>query len=379
MKFSVSSKELLRALSTVSKVILKRNTLPLLDNALVSFKDDKFFITGSSSENTLTMPIDLRRMDNGVFRPFCLPVAMVSPILATLPEQPVEMIIDDTSFLASFRYKGGDFSVPAFNGADFPLPVEQENTTVEFSLPLSVFLPSVKAASACTADDDLRPQLSAVALDVSNEGVTFVATSGHMLYKYVYTNGIPFVTNGKPCLILLYKKAVPAIDAAFANVEMVSLRHDGKKLIISADDTTLYVTDVVGKYPNYNSVIPAQSPYHLVMPVRDLVNALKRVSLMSNPATQIVSIRKQDGAVSLCAEDVDFSRKAREDLSSDDCTLPDGFAIGLRSSHFLTVLSVVSTDNVRLELSAPERAVTVREDATNSSLIELIMPMRIDE
>lgn len=378
MKFSISSKELLRTLTTVSKVILKRNTLPLLDNALVSFRDDKFFITGSSPESTLMLPIDLRSMDKATFRPFCLPVAMLSPILATLSEQPVEISIDDTTFLATFRYQGGDFSVPAYDGADFPLPKEQEHTYVEFSMPTSVFIPAVKAASVCTADDELRPVLNAVALDVSNEGVTFAATSGTMLYKYVYSHGVPFVTKGEPRMILLHKKAISALDAAFSNSEEISLRHDGRKLIIEADGITFVVTDIEGKFPNYNSVIPTQSPYHIVMPVRDLINAVKRVALMANTSTQIVSVRKQDGAVSLRTEDTDFSRKANEALHSDDCTLPDGFAIGLRSTHFLEMLSAISTDNVRLELTAHDRPIIIREDAANSSLVELLMPMRLD-
>ena len=62
------------------------------------------------------------------------------------------------------------------------------------------------------------------------------------------------------------KKAVSALDAAFSNSEEISLRHDGRKLIIEADGITLMVTGVEGKYPNYNSVIPTQSPYHIVMP-----------------------------------------------------------------------------------------------------------------
>lgn len=378
MKFSVSSKELSRALTTVSKVIIKRNTLPILDNALVSFRDDRFFLTGSSSESTLTIPLDMRSMDKAPFRPFCLPVAMLSPILGTLSEQPVEMTIDDTTFLATFRYQVGDFSVPAYDGADFPLPKEQEHTYVEFSMPTSVFIPAIKAASVCTADDELRPVLNAVALDVSNDGVTFAATSMHMLYKYVYSHGIPFVTKGEPRMILLHKKAISALDSAFSNSEEISLRHDGRKLIIEADGITLMVTDVEGKYPNYNSVIPTQSPYHIVMPVRDLINAVKRVALMANTSTQIVSVRKQDGAVSLRTEDTDFSRKANEALHSDDCTLPDGFAIGLRSTYFLTMLSAISTDNVRLELTAHDRPIIIREDAANSSLVELLMPMRLD-
>lgn len=378
MVFTVSSRDLLRTLNALSKVILKRNTLPILDNVLVSKRDERFFLTASSVEHTLTMLIDLRPTDKEPFQPFCMNVNAVSAVLAALPEQPITLSVEPDTLRTTCTYQGGEFSIPSFSAADYPLPKEISDPRVVFSLPTDILLTAVKSGVACASNSDLRPTMSAVALDVTNEGVTFFATNGQMLYKYAYLHGVPFLTSGQPDTILVPRNIIGALEAPFHGVETVELRHDGKQLVISSPDVTFSIRDIEGKAPNYNSVIPASSPYHIVLPVRELMASLRRVSLMASDASRLIALRRNELFISICAEDIDFSRSAREELTSPDCTLPEGFAIGFSSADMLTVLSAISTENVRIELTAPERAVIFREDAPNSSLLELLMPLKLD-
>ena len=60
-------------------------------------------------------------------------------------------------------------------------------------------------------------------------------------------------------------------------------------------------------------------------------------------------------------------------------TLPDTFAIGFKAVTLLKLLDNISTDNVRIELSDPAHAMLIKEDAENSVLTELCMPMKLEE
>ena len=142
-----------------------------------------------------------------------------------------------------------------------------------------------------------------------------------------------------------------------------------------------------GRYPNYNAVIPQNQPYHILLPVRQLANALNRVSLMSDSGSQLVILEKTDLFMNISSKDMQFNRSGSEELvlATDDqgtplpdaCTLPSGFKIGFKASGMLKLLDNISTDNVRLELSEPSRALLLKEDAPNSTLTELLMPMTI--
>ena len=57
MKFVISSSALLSFLSTASKVVSSKNTLPILDNFLLEVKDGNLRVTASDLETTMTSTI----------------------------------------------------------------------------------------------------------------------------------------------------------------------------------------------------------------------------------------------------------------------------------------------------------------------------------
>ena len=382
MKFSVSSRELLRILKATGAVILRKNSLPILADHLFTRDGDKFFITGSSQENSLTMPIGIT-LDNGSdFQPFCLLAVDIIPLLGALPEQPITVEVDMSNHIAKIIYQSGQVSVPVEDSAEYPRVSDVKEPKTSFDIEANIFFPAVKAANGCTAiDSTLRPQMSAVALDVQDEGVVFVGSDGHSLYKYSYQHGAPFLTGSK-VVILIPNTIAGQLQAPFAGVETLTIQHDGKHVCLKAGDITFTIRDIEQKYPNYNSVIPKNSPYHATLPVAALAGAVKRVQLMASDASNMVKLSKEGMFLNLSAEDYDFSKTASENLVlaevDNPLTIPHGFAIGFKASSLLMLLGNISTDNVTLQLSEPSRAILVLEDAPNSALVELLMPMQLN-
>lgn len=382
MKFSVSSRELLRILKATGAVILRKNSLPILADHLFTRDGDKFFITGSSQENSLTMPIGIT-LDNGSdFQPFCLLAVDIIPLLGALTEQPITVEVDMSNHIAKIIYQSGQVSVPVEDSAEYPRVSDVKEPKTSFDIEANIFFPAVKAANGCTAiDSTLRPQMSAVALDVQDEGVVFVGSDGHSLYKYSYQHGAPFLTGSK-VVILIPNTIAGQLQAPFAGVETLTIQHDGKHVCLKAGDITFTIRDIEQKYPNYNSVIPKNSPYHATLPVAALAGAVKRVQLMASDASNMVKLSKEGMFLNLSAEDYDFSKTASENLVlaevDNPLTIPDGFAIGFKASSLLMLLGNISTDNVTLQLSEPSRAILVLEDAPNSALVELLMPMQLN-
>ena len=382
MKFSVSSRELLRILKATGAVILRKNSLPILADHLFTRDGDKFFITGSSQENSLTMPIGIT-LDNGSdFQPFCLLAVDIIPLLGALPEHPITVEVDMSNHIAKIIYQSGQVSVPVEDSAEYPRVSDVKEPKTSFDIEANIFFPAVKAANGCTAiDSTLRPQMSAVALDVQDEGVVFVGSDGHSLYKYSYQHGAPFLTGSK-VVILIPNTIAGQLQAPFAGVETLTIQHDGKHVCLKAGDITFTIRDIEQKYPNYNSVIPKNSPYHATLPVAALAGAVKRVQLMASDASNMVKLSKEGMFLNLSAEDYDFSKTASENLVlaevDNPLTIPDGFAIGFKASSLLMLLGNISTDNVTLQLSEPSRAILVLEDAPNSALVELLMPMQLN-
>lgn len=394
MVLHVSVRDLLKTMKAVCSVIQPKAPLPILGDVLFTQKDGVFMLTASSPEHSLTMPVGITIEAGNAFCEFCLDPKTVIPFLQSLPEQPLTMEVDLQTKVAKLTHNSGHVTVPTDNAAEYPRIVFNGEPTSQYTIDTKIFLPAIAAALPNTADDALRPVMNTVCLDINAEGITFVATDGQTLYKYMWYVGAGFLSqprgeaqSGFSEQTLIPKEVVRAIAVPFANSEQITVTRNVNHVALSSGDICFTIRHMEGRYPKYNAVIPQNQPYHILLPVRQLANALNRVSLMSDSGSQLVILEKTDLFMNISSKDMQFNRSGSEELvlATDDqgtplpdaCTLPSGFKIGFKASGMLKLLDNISTDNVRLELSEPSRALLLKEDAPNSTLTELLMPMTI--
>ena len=84
------------------------------------------------------------------------------------------------------------------------------------------------------------------------------------------------------------------MDAPFSKVEEISVRSDGRQVEVTAGDVSFSIRSVEGRYPNYNSVIPKDNPYHVTLPVKDLMNTIRRVSMVASDNSKLIALRRTD-------------------------------------------------------------------------------------
>ena len=126
-------------------------------------------------------------------------------------------------------------------------------------------------------------------------------------------------------------------------------------------------------------MIPTDNPYKMSIDRLSLYNTLKRVSVFSNQASNLVKLSLTGNQINISAQDIDFSISANERLS---CQYEgEDMEIGFKSTFLIEILSNLSSAEVIVELSDPTRAgimlpsVSENED---EDLLMLLMPMMIN-
>ena len=103
-----------------------------------------------------------------------------------------------------------------------------------------------------------------------------------------------------------------------ANLLKNLLAKESEQVLIKFDDNNAYITCtnfemvcrlIEGRYPNYNSVIPQENPFKVTIDRISFLNALKRVSVFSNPASSLVKLHLKDSLITGSAQDIDFLRE----------------------------------------------------------------------
>jgi DNA polymerase-3 subunit beta len=109
-----------------------------------------------------------------------------------------------------------------------------------------------------------------------------------------------------------------------------------------------------GKYPNYEAVIPKENPNKLVIQRGQFLSSVRRVSIFSNKTTHQIRLKIAGTELNISAEDIDYSNRAEERLT---CSYQgDDMQIGFNSRFLVEMLGNLSSDEVALEMSLPNRA-----------------------
>lgn len=389
-----SSKALHAALNKSAKCIGSKNTIAILDNVLLTRKGEQFFLTSSTTEAQLTIPAPLTICNGTYDRDIVLPIKMLSALLGTLPDCVVTFDIPDDSQAFTVEYctssednvKPGKAQMCLFPGGDFP-QMEQPNAEQSsvISLPMSLFHSVVDTADKFAVMDELRPQLSCLCIDVAEDRseVVFVGTNGQTLVKMTHSNdpakgGSDFFRGGQPGNILIHRSYFRTISA-FDGSEDITIENDGHTIRFTSGETELICKQVEGRYPNYNAVIPKNNPFYVVFDKKEMLDILRRVSLFSSNASNLVEIKKNGMFLTVSANDADFSVSGEDQVCIADAQCDDKFRIGLKSTAFQTCINSIPSDTIRMQLLDPTRAVVITADDPAPKVMTLCMPMILND
>ena len=183
MKFVVSSTEMLNHLTAISRVISSKSTLPILDNFLFNLEENKLTITASDLETTLVTWVELENTEG--IGEIAIPAKLLIDTLKEFPEQPLTFQINTETFAIDIFSVNGKFSIVGQNGEEYPeLPVIQVSNAISVDMSHDVLLSGINKTLFATADDELRPVMNGILLEISPEEATFVASDAHKLVRY---------------------------------------------------------------------------------------------------------------------------------------------------------------------------------------------------
>ncbi len=346
MKFIVSSNYLLKQLQILGGVINSSNTLPILDNFLFDLKNDELTVSASDLETTMSAKLKVESDSEGKI---AVPAKLLLDTLKTFPEQPLTFVVEDNNTI-ELSSNHGKYALAYADGEEFPNPVELEDpssTVVEGDILASAISKTIFASG----NDDLRPVMSGVFFQFKEDGLTFVATDAHKLVKYSRED----ISASQPAEFIMPKKPLNLLKGILAGSESeVRIEYNDSNAKFTFDDTELICRLIDGKYPNYEAVIPKENPNKLTIERNQFLSSVRRVSIFSNKTTHQVRLKIAGAELNISAEDVDYSNKAEERLT---CSYQgDDMQIGFNSRFLIEMLGNLTSDDVMLEMSLPNRA-----------------------
>ncbi len=375
MHFNVPSKTFYSAVSAVSKVINPKNTLAILDNFLLELSGDSLIITGSDSDNSLTARIPVTEAEGQ--RRVCVTARRLVELLKELPDQGISVTINDDTLEMEIEYTGGKYNLTAIDGIGYPefRADDQDAEPISFSIKSSALIKGIDYTIFAVGDDDYRPMMKGIYLDIKDENITFVATDTHKLVRYIDNRTVPGVTGS--CILPV--KPATVIRNTFSKECDLNITMTKKSALIQNEEFTLRCSFLNGRFPDYNRVIPVNSPFRLSAERSAMLNAVRRVGVFVDPGFGLEKFKITSEKVLIKSEDNNMCTCARESLP---CSYngPE-MVIGFNAPFMIEFITNIPTNEIIIDLADPSRAGVFRpsENEEGTDLVMLLMPMNVDK
>jgi DNA polymerase-3 subunit beta len=205
MKFIVNSSYLLKQLSNINGVITTNPVVPILENFLFEIDKSKLTVTASDLQTSMITELSVESKEKGSI---AVPARILLDTLKNLPDQPVTFSIDESTYSIEISSDNGRYKLAGENATDFP---KVPTVSQDFSAVISseVFSRAINSTIFATSNDELRPAMTGVYINLGEKNTAFVATDGHRLVRYKRTD----VKSDNGNAIIIPRKALNLLKA----------------------------------------------------------------------------------------------------------------------------------------------------------------------
>jgi DNA polymerase III sliding clamp (beta) subunit (PCNA family) len=358
MKLTINSKDLLKALQTVGAVIKPQNAMPVLENVLCLFTNNKLQLIADNLEVRSCIDVDVTFEGE---HSLCAPYSLLSNILKGLPNTPIDLVLSEK--LLKIQSSTGEYSIPLVPEDVNGYPVSQiqdaEDTITVNSLD---FTEALNKTTTFIASDETV--LSNVLFWIGEHATRVVGGTQFVMMEYT----IP--VTGREQKLVLTPSSANYFKSTISADENLEISYTKNMIFVKLEKRIISAVLVESKYPSYElnfDRIVTDKVYNIDKPA--LLPVVKRIMNVSQKSTSPVKFLFAKSKLELSSKHDTSEFNAKESIDVD--YNGEDLEISMRASNVNAVLSNIEGD-IQMKFSQPVMPCMVTADNARC----IIMPMR---
>ncbi len=369
MKLKINREQLLPAIQRAVSAVERRQTMPILGNFLMSVEDGVLDVLATDLE----MEVHARtRVDADGDMQFTLPARKMVDICRALPEN-AEIVIEVSGDKAEIRSGSSRFNIVLFPAADFP-GIQMDMPEVWLDVEEGRLKQLLNGTAFSMGVQDVRYYLNGMLWEVTPKRFRAVATDGHRLALGEMDLDVTGDWDEQDVLVPR-KTIMELIRILDAGKEPVRVEVGERFVRVRKDDLMLTSKLIEGRYPDYNRVIPWDSPCKAMIDRVLLKQALQRVAILSNEKYRGVRMEFSRDRLVVQASNPE-QESAEESLPCEFDDSHGRLGIGFNVGYLMDIVSVIEGDMVEIQLKDSENSGLVKE-RNGEGFLYVVMPMRL--
>ncbi|MBX3597811.1 MAG: DNA polymerase III subunit beta [Rhizobiaceae bacterium] len=372
MRAIIERSNLLKSLNHIHRVVERRNTIPILSNALLTAEGATLEMKATDLDLEMNEATPARVEQAGSTT---VPAHLLYEIVRKLPDGAEVMLKVDEGGTSMAVISGRtSFRLQCLPASDFPALSSGSYPHI-FRLDASALKGLIDKTQFAISTEETRYYLNGIYFHTHENGgklkLRAVATDGHRLARAEMD--APAGSEGMPGIIIP-RKTVGELQKLLDTPDVsVTTEVSESKIRFTIGPVILTSKLIDGTFPDYQRVIPANNDKKLVLDRQAFASAVDRVSTISSERGRAVKLTIADGQVTLAVNNPD-SGSATEEVAADYAS--DPIEIGFNARYLLDVAAQLSGSEARF-LLADAGSPTLIQDVADEHALYVLMPMRV--
>jgi DNA polymerase III subunit beta len=366
MNIKINRDALLKPLSSVSSIVERRHTLPILSNFLLEANEEKMVLTATDLEMQISLSVNTAV---GGQLSTTISAKKLLDICRALPEN-AEINMSTADNRVAVKAGKSKFNLQTLPAADYPVMTKQVSSNATIKIAQNNFKRLLKQVEFAMAQQDIRYYLNGLLFEVNGNKLNVVGTDGHRLS---FTSTELSDTYEKQEIILPRKTVIELIKLLDESEEEVTIEIATGQVNFTFGEIKLISKVIDGKFPDYTRVIPVGHQNHFTMDRMTVLLSMQRASILSNEKYRGIRMVLANNSLKLISTNSE-QEEAEEELEID--YTGDVLDIGFNVTYLIDVLNNINSEQVIFSFADANSSclVTVPTDANYKYVV---MPMRI--
>lgn len=280
-------------------------------------------------------------------------------IIRTLKDENIILeLIENTITIKQNRSK---FRIPIFNPNSFPkFPTITNRAKISFNS--KNLIKNLKLISPTIDKNNPKFELNGALIDIKKDSTKLVGTDTRRLAIVTIEN-----QNENELSIIIPKKAISEIKRLFTEDIDIDIYYNSTDIIIQNRNNLFFSRLINGKYPDYERVVPRDLKHSIILPKKEIKDAIKTITAISKDIKIIFNLNSIVFK-SLSTENTEAETELQIDTSLY------GFELNVNSRYIVDFLSEIESDNFEIILNELSNLPFILKDR---EFITVVMPITI--
>ena len=365
MKFTCNKEVLLKEISIAQEIISSKNAILILSNIYLEADKDRLLIKARDMKVNFQTEVPVTLIESGATTVYG---DKFLGIISTFPHDEIEFSQNENVVIIKpTAQRKPEYKLKSMASEKFPeFPV---STSPFFEMPIKDFKEMVQQSVFAVSDDETRYFMNGVYMEKIEGKINMVATDGRRL-AFVEKSAGDNIKDFPG--IIIPPKILSTVIKRSGDEGLINISVSDKMIFINFASYQFSSVLIEGMFPNYKKVIPEKQEYSLSVKRDEMLDALRRVSLMVEKKSHRIYLGISSGKMAVYSEESEIGTVEDEIPCKYD---GEEITIALNYRYLEEPFKAMTDDDIRIRFSSATKAITL-EPVPEKDFFHIVMPMQ---